>query len=696
MRPALLSLGIVVLLAAACEKELPPVPDGPALPVPQCRTVREYDQDSFARMLSAMDRAGDVKAVTAHFLKHRPAVDALLAKRDAALLQRLKPALDAHFSEERLRTRTACAFAALSNNKAGVAALEAWSRDPRMHAINKAIWSRTPVTSTEEETYPLTPERKALLRKIGDAMALRQTQGSITEMERDLPAILSTALDVNPASQVQQHTPTADAIVETWLAPLMAKVRDKDLVAYLGFANSRFAGDYYIALGSGYDFQTGEWFAQLADILRPYQVTAGAEAAGGVEALVADARHSLHVVGMPAASADAMAKLLQAQRLAPADPEIFTLLGEAALQTAAPMPLGQDQIRAVIESPNYADAERFLSKAIELAPEDASALMLRGRLHYLQGQDDDAMRLYDLARAVNAAHPSVDHYVGDVFVAKQDYAKAVRYYQAALSKPEGIVHTHVNVVRNLLVALRRSGRQSEYAGIVEGYLKRNPEAWNVRFELAEYLLASDVPAAKVLAVIEPIPDALLPARKIPTLSAALFRQAEERLSRPGPGKTVLKTGPGPQSVALIRRAIAINPDVRSLAEALCRSGAREVIAVATLESTASPKPLATALVVCSLRWNRNRILQQVADQAQVPALSAPHPDLYGETPLCYAAATRNVLAFTVLAKMQVSPSQKCRDGTTVAERLQAMGSGSSGRQQEATRMKSIMNTYYRR
>lgn len=688
MRSAITALGIaVVVFATACGKQ--EEVKVPLLPAPACKAAEDYDVKAFTRLAQAMDRSGDIAHVSKRFLQHRKEVEALLAKRDPALLPRLKPVLDAQFSDERLRARTACAFVKMAGDASGVAALDAWSRDPKMHAINTAIWTRTPAPSKEEEDEEMTPERKAMLGEIAAAMALRQAQANTDRVAREGAAMLVAALDLAASSN---QTPGSGAVqelaavVDTWLTPVLKKVPDDDLADYLKFVGSGFGGDYYVALSTAYNFQAGDWYAHLVELFKENRPPAAqADGQPAKDALVADARRSLREIGGAAAAADAMAKLLQAEQMDPRNPEIHALIGEAAITTAPAMPLGPDQLRAVIDTPNYDEADRRLAKALELAPDYADALMLQGRLRYLQGKDIDAAALYERVRALEPDHPSMDYYLGDLAFAQLEYAKAVRYYQTALSKPERIAQTHHSALNHLLPALRKISRMAEYPRIAESYLARHPEAWNFRFDYAEYLLTNDTRADKVLGVIEPVPDAWLPTRKFPIVSAALMRKASENVGKTGE--------PAASSLQALRRVIQMNPDPRMLAEAVCRSGVSGKLAQITADATPDPKAAATALTVCALRWQRTDVLRLMSPYADVSQLNRPHPDLAGDTPMCYATAIKDVKAFSAFAKIQLNPLQKCRDGNTVPERLQQMAYGGDP---AIVQMQTLMSRFYKK
>lgn len=690
MRSAIAGFGIAVaVFATACGKQ--EEVKVALLPTPECKVAGEYDAKAFRRLAHAMDRSGDIVHVSNRFQQHRKAVEALLAKRDPAKVALLKPVLDAEFSDERLRARTACAFLKMAGDAGGVAVFDAWSRNPTMHAINNAIWSRTPVASEEEEDEKMTPARKAMLGEIAAAMALRQAQANTDKVaSQGVPALVAAfdpqaAAPSNPAPGAGALL-TPAAVVDGWLIPVLKKVPDDDLAEFLAFADSRFGGDYYVALSEAYDFQAGEWYAHLVEKFKENRPPAAqADGQPAKEALVAEARRLLHDVGGVPAAADALARLLQAEPMDPRNPEIHYLIGEATIMTAPAMPLPPDQLRVVIDTPNYEQADMRLAKALELAPDYADALMMQGRLRYLQGKDADAAALYERVRGLEPEHPRMDLYLADLAFAQVEYAKAARLYRTALSKPEGIALTHQSALSNLVPALRKISRMAEYPRIAEGYLARHPDAWNFRFDYAEYLLANDTRADKILGVIEPVPDAWFPTRKFPIVSAALMRKASENVGKTGQ--------PQANSQQALRRVMQMNPDPRALAEAVCRSGVGTKLAQITADSTPDPKATSTAVVVCALRWRRTDVLRTLAPQANKAQLNLPHPDLGGDTPMCYAVAIKDVKAFIAFSKIQLNPLQKCRDGYTVPERLQRMEYGSD---RAVLEMQDMMMRFYKR
>lgn len=774
MRLSLVCAGIaIVVLAAACDKK--EMATAPLLPVPVCKTAQAYDTAAFERMVRAMDRSGDYDAVVARFMEHRKTVEAQLAKRDPALLPRLKPVLDAQFSAARLRDRAACVFVELSGETGGVKILDAWSHSPEMRAINRAIWTRKPGPSKEPD-FPMTLQRQALINDLAVAMALQHVEVNNAKVDRNgipslvaifapapppmpvappepvpatdpatapgtapppnvapaqtvaaapaataVPAATAPAAPAPGAVPAPNGTPapataqpgaavattnpvpasvpapvaapapvtvnTADlsVILNHWLVPALAKIPDEQIAKFLSFANTSFGGDYYVALSRAYDFQAGEWYSETAkkfsDNIPPAPAVAGGP---GKDALVAAARYALRDVGTQPAAADAMAKLLEADRLDPRNPEIQTLLGEAAMKSAPAMPLAPDQLRVPIETPNYEKAEKYYLRAIELSPQYADAHMLLGRLRYLQGRDEEAAKAFESAIKIQPEHPSMDLYLGDLSYAKKEYSVAFRYYKAAISKPERLAYVHVNALSHLLMTLRKTTQVAEFPRIAESYLAKYPQAWNFRLDYADYLLDSNARADKVFAIADPIPDTWLPARKVPIISAGLIRKAGERVDPAGV--------PREESMQLMRRAIGMNPDPVTLAEAVCRAGVERSLALGVHETSKNAKALATELVICGLRWQRHDIVRGMAKRADVARLNLARPDLRGDTPLCYAAATRNLTGFSSLVEVQVSPVRKCADGNTVAERLLQM---SFGKDPNVKQMQIMMKQYYK-
>ncbi len=688
MRSGLACMGMaVVLLAAACGKSDDEA-KRPLLPVPQCEGITEESAKAFGRLVHAMDRTGELAAVAASFRGHRQALEKALAAKDPTLPQRLKPVLDKHFSDEALRTRAACMMATLAGDR-GVAVLDEWSRKPAKRAVSTAIWTRTPAPS-EEPDEPMTDQRRTKLRDIATAMGLQQIQANIDVVAAGEAGALVTALDT-PLAQLAPATPkpevSLERVLDQWLIPALAKTPDDDLDEFLGFAESPFGSDFYVAVASAFDFRSGDWYGRVYEELRdasaPGEMAAGSP---GKDTIIAEARQLLRNNATPQAAADALARLLQVERIDPRNPEVHVLLAEALIRTA-PIPLPPPgELRAVIETPNYATAEKHLLKALELAPQNPDAHMWLGKLRWLQGRDEDAMTSYQRAGELAPQHPLLDLNLGDVFFTGRDYAKASRFYLAATSKPEGQPFVHYTAMAHLQIALLRGNRIADYPRHADAYLARYPEAWAVRLDYADYLITTDARADRVLAVAEPVPDAWLPQRKIPVVSAALVRKASEQRSK----KTREPIG---ASLAALRRAISLNPDPRTLAEAVCRAGVDEDLAEFTVLSAAQPKDAANALAICGLRWQRHEVMRAGVSNGDAAALSLPQPDLNGDTPLCYAAATVNVRGFNALARLQVNPAQKCNDGNLVSERLSRLAYG-GGR--DIKDMQNILQRQYRR
>jgi DnaJ-domain-containing protein 1 len=170
------------------------------------------------------------------------------------------------------------------------------------------------------------------------------------------------------------------------------------------------------------------------------------------------------------------------------------------------------------------------------------------------------------------------------------------------------------------------------------------------------------------------------------VSAALVRKASEQRSK----KTREPIG---VSLAALRRAISLNPDPSTLAEAVCRADVDVELAEFTLQNAPQPKEVANAMAICGLRWQRHEVMRAGTSNGDAAALSLPRPELNGDTPLCYAAATVNVRGFNSLARMSVNPAQKCNDGNLISERLSRMAYGGGN---DIRDMQNILKRQYRR
>ncbi|MGN6150970.1 MAG: tetratricopeptide repeat protein [Lysobacteraceae bacterium] len=639
-----------------------------------------------------MDRAGDLPAVTQTFLDYRKALETQLAKRDPALVPKLKPVLDKEFSQDALRARAACGFAAIAAKGGAVRAIEAWSKSPEMHAVNVSIWNRAPVPS-EDDPVPNTAKRIDRMRDIYTAMALEQVAVNRIAGLGPEPAALVAALDAAvlslPAAAPKERIDRQTVLLDKWLIPALAKTSDKDIETFMDFAESPTGADYYVALAAAYDFRNGDWYSQLYQALReaaaPGELPGGAP--GGKDAVIAQARQLLVNVGTPAAAAQALAMLQEVERIDPRNALVRRLVGEAAIKSTPPVPLAQDQLRAVIDAPSYYIADQELAKSLELAPDDADALMWLGRLRYLQGRDAEAGPLFQRAAEINEEHPYLNLFNADLIYETGDYTKAMRYYQAALAKPEGLPFVYDTTMSHLMSAMRRANRASDFPRVADAFLAQHPQYWNVRLDYADFLMATPgIKSDRIVAVVDPVPDTWLPARKFAVLSAALVRKSTERLDK--------KTGaPVGDSQAAMKRAIALNPDPYTLAEAICRAGADAKIAQMYVDASGKAKATSTALTVCALRWQRIDILRVVSPGGDPIVLSSPQPSLLGDTPLCYAAATKNVKGFVALAKLQVNPGQRCNDGNSVSERLSRLAYGGDP---SIAQMQSVLQRFYRK
>ena len=81
-------------------------------------------------------------------------------------------------------------------------------------------------------------------------------------------------------------------------------------------------------------------------------------------------------------------------------------------------------------------------------------------------------------------------YTADLIFETGDYTKAMRFYQAAIDKSESVPFLHETAMAHLMSAMRRGNRGDDFPRIAEAFLAKHPDAWNVRLDYADYLMAT--------------------------------------------------------------------------------------------------------------------------------------------------------------------------------------------------------------
>lgn len=82
------------------------------------------------------------------------------------------------------------------------------------------------------------------------------------------------------------------------------------------------------------------------------------------------------------------------------------------------------QAKAKIEAEDYRGAKPMLEKLLAKSPRDADVLNLMGYCSRKLGDQDEALRYYQKALAVNPKHIGANEYLGELYLEMKDLAKA--------------------------------------------------------------------------------------------------------------------------------------------------------------------------------------------------------------------------------------------------------------------------------
>lgn len=666
-----LSICVALLLGAACTEAYSPVPQGvtpptPKVAIPDCRPTHALDEEGFAFIVEILRRNGEVARAGAYYAGIREAVEARLAEDDPGAPARLKPALDAFFSGAELEKRAVCAFVRYDRAQPEAEAWDAWSLDANMREIHGRILGASQFLGRSAK--PVDGPRRELIVRILNATDLRNLiYVQMTTMLR-AQAVAETAID--PTSSALQdmslngpriEPPSEAQIVDDALAPALEGVSDADLRTFLAFAESREGRVYYQTLFEGVGLAAREWFPQLGTVLkggvRPAEVARDPKLAAE---MTEEARRLLDEVGTRVIVDEARTLLLRAERHDPANAQTQTLLGRVTLSLSSNgIPYEEGEIRDRIDKMHparpeqYASAERYLRKALELDPKNAQAHFYLGRIHYLLSQDADAAREIAMVRKLDPNARGLAIFEADMAYVGGDYAKAERLYRGVLAVPERRAFDHHFALERLRFALTKQGREREFRKDAQAQLKRTPDLWDFRLQHAERLLSTDGTVEEVAALVEPVPDRWLPERKrgvlvrLQLLRAGLAAPAE----RP----------------AAIKRAFELTETPFELIDATCLSRHRAVLAPLVARASGMQDRFADHLLACSM-W-RHDVASIDAILPLVERIDGPNEAMGGGPPLCSAAGLMDPVIFERLLKAKADPARRCGDGKVVRDML---------------------------
>ena len=647
---------------------------------PECMRYTGLDRDAVAAIVATLERNDDIQRTDAAFAMLRPVVEARLAKADPAAPSRLKPALDALFSPATLDAATICGFNRYGQAQPMFEAMEEMSNDARMRAIHAAVLDLSqpptpePLADSSVDSAPtLAPERRRILERVAAATELRSHLLGFYRLEKNTVATVDAAIDPTSSMSIDLRMNGKDVealddatVVDMLLSSRLADVPDEDLQRFLAFAESNSGRTYYRALAERYAVGGRDWLERLATALNNGVHRADvARNPAEAEKLYAEALRLYEQVGTRVVFPEARTLALRAGRLDPDNARIQVLLGRMALRTVpSTAPVDASGIRSLVDRMHpatperYAEAERYLARAIELDPENAQAYLYQGRIQFELSNDADAERLYARSRELDPNGHNLEFYEADFDFARGKYGAAERRYRHLLSIPEAQAYDHHYAIERLRLMMTKQGRSAEFNAIAAAQLKRQPDMWDFRLEYAEWLLGTGGSIADVAAILDPVPD-----HWVPDLKRRL--QVRLQLLRVSEATTAARA-------QALQRAFALADGPMSVVEATCASRNRTQIAREVIAASGQRNAAADRLLACAIWSDDGAFLSEVL--SQIDDIDRPNTALEGRTPLCAVGSTAKARTFAAILKARPKLDLRCADGKTVREQLQQRAS----------------------
>ena len=634
-----------------------------------CLVDRGVDYPAYVQTIDILRRSGEIERASAHFAALRESIHRSLVSRNPGAAAEIALVLEPMFSESAVRKRAVCDFTQHSRDAQTVDAWEAWVSDAALRTIHVRIVEDAPPTSPPR----IDGARRALLQRLWvatgriDIAAAKRVSGaharSIAERSLDPAAGGLPVLQVaSPPAETEQ------AGVDR-LAARLATVSGRDLERFLVFAESEPGLAFYASLAATYTGAMLDWYGQLALDTRtriaPKVVVLGADA---VAAQFADIRKALDHLGTPYDLNPLLPKLDNLALRERNNAELETLRGWYEVEMFAQhelhmRPREKGQIRDAQIDPksaifrSYERPEPFLESAMTLAPKNAEARALLGRVRFMQSKDDEAAKLFAEARRLDADDAMLAFFEGDLAYAKGQFAKAERSYRAAISKTQDRPATRYRAIRHLGFALEAQGRGRDYGAVAEDQLRRHPEMWDLRLDYAEDMLDRSGSAADAMAVLAPIPENWHSERMPLVLTRVQLQRVTE--------------APPAARADLAKRWETTTFDTEAIGKALCMARDRSALQT-VLHAREIPDigaHIGRAMLGCAVQQRRP---EAVADALPLMLdVNEPLNTLWQDTALCGAAERSDARTLTLLLKAKADPERPCRDGKTPRDRLAA-------------------------
>lgn len=617
-----------------------------------------------ARVAKVLERTGDLPRIVARFAPYRAVIDAQLEARGAGLPEQLKPVLDAHFDGATL-SAVVTEQIARSVPEPYIADLERWAEDPDMLAVNAAIFDH----SVGEPGTPVPPARRELLERIARKLRLPEILAQQTHDARYIALLSADALQ--PGARLMDsyerslpyERPEVSAVVDLWLSPALERFGDPQLEAYAAFAESAAGDRWFAGTFVAATLKSKPWTESLAAKMRERAGSAGADPAapaagtqvtdGQVAALVAEAERLLFEEGLGRSLREARSLLLEAEKARPESSRIKSLLGYIALGLRdGPRP-GDAELR--FEPPFGAsfmeEAKRYHERALELDPTNVEALLGLGRIAFLLSEDARALEFAMQAAKLDAEFPGLALLRADIATEAGRYDEAIPLYRMLVTTPQKRSWIDGYALRSARIAHVRAGRTEEYERLADEFLRTHPKEHDAALGHAEYLLAHDGAPAKVMALLQTVPDGWLDERKAMSHLRAVAKQAA--------------AGDDKARSRVLPLAYAMPYGIGNLLQQLCAYPDGPDVGLMISGLSNDRREPATLTLGCAALQDRVDLVEPlVALGADPNALSVP---MLGDSPLAAAATFKRPALFAKLIEQGADPERPMRDGTKVVQ-----------------------------
>lgn len=605
------------------------------------------------RIAKALEASGDFERIIA-FVRMVPRIAAATVReKNPAAAAKIEADLAASLSEESLR------HALLDSIGPGlhdhVDALERWSASPARVTVDAALREAPRVPAAGE---PVSEARRARLLRIARATMIGATQaGQRTALGR-LSATASDTADPEASAMGRMPFVGFSAVPDTelvdqWLAPMLSRVSDADLDAYLAFAESRAGNRFYAAISFAPGWLMEKQIPVAVAAIRKYAPPTIVVGEGeDAEALLSQARANAEF-GLDLPGTRKL--LVRANALKPNDARILTEIGLNETRLRNGMRPADDEWRVPGPDRSAEAARQALMRAVELDPKNAAAWSYLGYIHYLAHEDDLAAAAYAKAVALDPKAPWLGNNRAMLAAVQGRIDEAIALDIEVLNDEHASRLVRNAAFTALCLLFTEAKRGPELQPIARAYLDAT-DAAAPRVRYARFLLQNELETTEAIARLEQVADDY--PRKKEVLSQAKVLQAYRGIVAAG--------APTEAHRAELREAIEIAGSAEALVDGIVWIPKGIPAASYVVEET-KDKALATRHLGYTVAGN------SPDDARRMLALGAdPNGRAYpiDETMLAGTVLTRNAALFAALLEHGADPEKPFRDGRTIREFLE--------------------------